>query len=265
MPTTPASWAVARGRRRWRARPRRSLRGPAPADRALRAPIPSRRRSRAARRPPPAPRPAGAPRPPARPPRSSSSAVSSESWTPVCRRVTSSRARASASASDSARVWASSSTSRSRRRSSCRPRSRSSAPARLSSARAPATRICSEPQRLVAPAATEERGAAGRKIRLDLARPTLAIGVAARAPRPGRAACRPAHARATARRSPRLRDLLGEARVLLAQIADLRSHLLPPLEQALGLALDLLHRLPQVGEPVLGLLDGRRLERRAGR
>ena len=59
-------------------------------------------------------------------------------------------------------------------------------------------------------------------------------------------------------------DLPGEARVLLAQIADLRPHLLPPLEQALGLALNLLHRLPQVGEPVLRLLDGRRLERVPG-
>ena len=187
--------------------------------------------------------------------------MSSESWTPVCRRVTSSRARASARLADSARVWASSSTSRSRRRSSCRPRSRSSAPARLSSARAPATPICSDAQRLVAPAATEEGGAAGRESRLDLVRPTSRRSAwRARASASSFSLSVPLCAERLAPVAE-ASDLPGEARVLLAEIADLRAHLLAPLEQALGLALDLLHRLPEVGEPVLGLLDGRRLER----
>ncbi len=115
----------------------------------------------------------------------------------------------------------------------------------------------------MAPAATEERGAASRKIRLDLVHPTLAIDVA------GAGLSKVVElAVPLIRERPapvaEASDLPGEAHVLLAQIADLRPHLLSPLEQPLGLALNLLHGLAQIGEPVLRLLDGRRLERVPG-
>ena len=115
----------------------------------------------------------------------------------------------------------------------------------------------------MAPAATEEGGAAGRKSRLDLVRPTLAIGVAGTRVRQVVQLAVPLMRERLAPVAE-ASDLPGEAHVLLAQIADLRPHLLPPLEQALGLALNLLHGLAQVGEPVLRLLDGRRLERVPG-
>src|SRR5215467_7514784 len=51
-------------------------------------------------------------------------------------------------------------------------------------------------------------------------------------------------------------DLLPQAEILLAELADLRAHLLAALQQPLHLALELLRGLPQVGQPILALLDG---------
>src|SRR5215467_13574888 len=51
-------------------------------------------------------------------------------------------------------------------------------------------------------------------------------------------------------------DLFSQAEILLAELADLRAHLLAALQQALHLTLELLRGLPQVGEPILALLDG---------
>src|SRR5262249_36178918 len=52
-------------------------------------------------------------------------------------------------------------------------------------------------------------------------------------------------------------DLLSQAEIFLAELADLRAHLLAALQQALQLALELLRGLSQVGQPILALLDGR--------
>ena len=49
--------------------------------------------------------------------------------------------------------------------------------------------------------------------------------------------------------------LLGESHLLLAELADLRAHLLAALEETLELTLELLRRLAQVGEPVVAFLD----------
>ena len=52
-------------------------------------------------------------------------------------------------------------------------------------------------------------------------------------------------------------DLLREAQVFLGQLADLGTHLLASLEEALDFPLDLLRRLPEIGQAILALLNGR--------
>jgi hypothetical protein len=49
--------------------------------------------------------------------------------------------------------------------------------------------------------------------------------------------------------------ILVEAYRLFAELADLQTHLLATLEETLQVSLDLLHRLPEITEPMLADLD----------
>ena len=111
-----------------------------------------------------------------------------------------------------------------------------------------------EPEGLEALPALAERGPAGLDLRLDPPHLLVLPSV----PLPGLVE-RTALLVALGREGdPPLRepaDLFLEPGLLREQILDLEPHLLPALEQSLRLALDLLHRLPEVSQPVLGVLD----------
>ena len=240
--------APTRRRRRSRARPRRSPRAPAPAGRAPRARTPWRRRSREARRPTPAPRLA----------RCSAAAAlgldvpqlggeQRELDSGLPPRHVEPGARLGEASRPPRAPGASSSTSRSRRRSTCRPplsqlaarasRARRARP-RRGSARAAATR-----------GARGDRGGCARQASICASispHPPPAIGVA-RAGLPEIVELvRPARAPGTDA-APRAPPISPSRRTSSStEIADLRPHLLPPLQEALRLALDLLHGLAQV-------------------
>ena len=116
-----------------------------------------------------------------------------------------------------------------------------------------------EPQGLEALPPLAERGSARLDLRLD--RPDLlvlpAVPLSSLVERPALVVLLGGEG------DPPLRepaDLLLEPGLLREQVLDLQPHLLAALEQPLGLALDLLHRLAQVAQPVLGVLDRRRLK-----
>ncbi len=112
-----------------------------------------------------------------------------------------------------------------------------------------------EPEGLEALAALAERAPAGLDLRLHLPHLAVLLGVAP----PGLLEAAVLVLALGGQGDPPLRepaDLLLEAPLLRDQVLDLQAHLLASLEQPLGLALDLLHGLAQVAQPVLGVLDG---------
>src|SRR5712691_6015040 len=113
-----------------------------------------------------------------------------------------------------------------------------------------------EPQAFQRLASAAQLGPA--RVEICLERPHLMLPLAEALSRlrepPNRLLSLRADRRAPLRERP---HFLAEPHLLLAELADLRTQLLAPLEEALELTLELLRRLAQIRQPVVALLDGR--------